>query len=386
MVVVGRVVVVVADDVADSPSPPLHAARRSNAAPAAARRNPIAGDVTLVRMELVTRVERGQGAADRLLLLVHGLGADENDLAGLLPYLDPEGRFLVVLPRAPIAYGPGWQWYEFAESGADPATFLAAVDAVGEVVDAACEEHDLRPDEAVFGGFSQGASLTLALGLRKSDAPHPAGVLCMSGFLPGMPGLEYDWDAELPPVLVQHGTHDPMLPVQRGRAAAQELAQRGVPTVYGEYPMAHQVALESVEQAAQWLKAVAAGERPSEAVATLDESVQPVDDGPVKTVTTATFEEEVLRSDLPVVVDFWAPWCGPCRQVSPIVEQMARMREGSYKFVKINIDENPQVAQTFDVQSIPLIALFRNGRLERASLGAKPRQHLEAELGMLVIP
>ena len=90
--------------------------------------------------------------------------------------------------------------------------------------------------------------------------------------------------------------------------------------------------------------------------------------------------------DVPVIVDFWAPWCQPCRQVSPIVEQIASMREGAYKVVKVNIDEEPQLAQTFEVQSIPMIGLFRNGRLERAALGAKPRQQLEAELGMLVIP
>jgi thioredoxin 1 len=106
----------------------------------------------------------------------------------------------------------------------------------------------------------------------------------------------------------------------------------------------------------------------------------------VKPVTTATFEREVLQSDVPVIVDFWAPWCQPCKQVSPIVEQIAAMREGAYKVVKINIDEEPQLAQTFQVQSIPMIGLFRDGRLERSALGAKPRQQLEAELGMLVIP
>ena len=69
-----------------------------------------------------------------------------------------------------------------------------------------------------------------------------------------------------------------------------------------------------------------------------------------------------------------------------MIEQMAAMRGDAYKFVKLNIDEAPDIAQTYDVQSIPLIGLFRNGRLERKSLGAKPRPQLEAELGMLVIP
>jgi thioredoxin len=84
------------------------------------------------------------------------------------------------------------------------------------------------------------------------------------------------------------------------------------------------------------------------------------------------FEAQVIErsKQVPIVVDFWAPWCGPCRQVGPIVEQIAAMRQGSYKVVKVNIDEEPALAQEYEVQSIPLIGLFRNGRLERASLGA----------------
>jgi thioredoxin 1 len=143
--------------------------------------------------------------------------------------------------------------------------------------------------------------------------------------------------------------------------------------------MEHNVAVESLRDARDWLGQVLAGEQPSESI----------DDDPVElvpAVTTAEWEPQVLRSDVPVIVDFWAPWCQPCRQVSPIVETIAAMRKGSYKVVKVNIDNEPQIAQQYDVQSIPMIGLFRNGRLERSSLGAKPRQQIEAELGMLVIP
>jgi thioredoxin len=101
-------------------------------------------------------------------------------------------------------------------------------------------------------------------------------------------------------------------------------------------------------------------------------------------VTDATFENEVLQSGEPVLVDFWAEWCGPCHAVSPVLERIAEERK--LKLVKVNIDENPDLAERYGVRSIPLVALFRDGRLERASLGAKPRAAIEADLGMLVIP
>jgi thioredoxin 2 len=112
----------------------------------------------------------------------------------------------------------------------------------------------------------------------------------------------------------------------------------------------------------------------------------PAPTAPAQAATAAEFDAALRDSALPLVVDFWAPWCGPCRQVSPIVETIAAMRNGAYKVVKVNIDEEPALAQEYGVQSIPMIGLFRNGRLERSSLGAKPRQQIEAELGMLVIP
>ena len=331
-------------------------------------------------MALITNVVSGSEAR-RVLLLAHGYGADERDLGGLLSYLDPEGQFATVMPRGPhVAPGaPGFSWYDMSAPPSS-ATFAEVLDALDETLDAACAEYGFPRSEAIVGGFSQGAGLSLALALRPGESSHPAGALAMSPFLPGLEGLEID-DAAVAsiPVLLQHGTHDQMIPVKQSRTLARALRAAGVPTVFREYPMEHQVALESLQDARAWIARVIAGEVPDE----------PVPDDPVElvpSVTTAAFKREVLESDLPVIVDFWAPWCGPCRQVSPIVEQIAGMRDGAYKVVKVNIDDEPELAREYDVQSIPLIGLFRNGRLERSSLGLKPRQQLEAELGMLVIP
>ena len=334
-------------------------------------------------MALVTNTVKAS-SAQRLLLLVHGYGADEQDLGGLLPYLDPDGLFAAVMPRAPMPApgAPGYMWYDMTGGGDDVGSqFLAALAELDALVDQQCEQLGLDRSEAIFAGFSQGGGLALALGLFTAPDPdrvpvRPAGVLAMSPAAMTGPVDEHARDV---PVLVQHGTDDPLIPVQRSRDLARDLRAFGVPTVYREYPMEHQVAIEGLRDARAWLGEVLAGERPDEAIP--DDPIELV-----PPVTTAQFEREVLRSELPVIVDFWAPWCQPCRQVSPIVETIAGMRASSYKVVKVNIDDEPKLAQEYGVQSIPMIGLFRNGRLERASLGLKPRPQIEAELGMLVIP
>lgn len=94
-------------------------------------------------------------------------------------------------------------------------------------------------------------------------------------------------------------------------------------------------------------------------------------------VTDLTFEAEVLRSDVPVVVDFWAPWCGPCRMVTPVLEELAEEYAGRVKVVKVNADENPGLSEDFKVQSIPYIAFFARGEMENSLVGARPKAVLK---------
>ncbi|MDR0944609.1 MAG: thioredoxin [Bifidobacteriaceae bacterium] len=97
-------------------------------------------------------------------------------------------------------------------------------------------------------------------------------------------------------------------------------------------------------------------------------------------VTDANFDEKVLKSDLPVLVDFWAPWCGPCRQVGPIVEQLADAHSAKLKFMKMNIDENPTTPQRYGIASIPTLNVYKGGELVASVVGAKPKPALEADL------
>ena len=100
-------------------------------------------------------------------------------------------------------------------------------------------------------------------------------------------------------------------------------------------------------------------------------------------VTETTFEAEVLESEQPVVVDFWAEWCGPCHAVAPVLDQIAEERPGELRIAKVNIDEQPALAQRYGVMSIPTIILFREGKPAAAAVGAQPKGMLERNLGLV---
>src|SRR5260370_11076287 len=100
------------------------------------------------------------------------------------------------------------------------------------------------------------------------------------------------------------------------------------------------------------------------------------------TVTEQSFEEEVLQSEKPVIVDFWAEWCGPCHAVAPVLDRIVDERNGDLKLVKVNIDEQPALSQRYGVQSIPTIILFKNVEPAAPAIGAQPKPALERALGL----
>ena len=100
-------------------------------------------------------------------------------------------------------------------------------------------------------------------------------------------------------------------------------------------------------------------------------------------VTETTFEQEVLQSDKPVIVDFWAEWCGPCHAIAPVLDRIAEEREGEVKVVKVNIDEEQGLAMRYGIASIPTVVLFKDGEPAAAAIGAQPKQALEKSLGLV---
>jgi len=101
-------------------------------------------------------------------------------------------------------------------------------------------------------------------------------------------------------------------------------------------------------------------------------------------VTDGNFDEEIVKADIPAMVDFWAEWCGPCKMVGPTVEALAKEYEGKIKIAKMNVDENRETPAKFGIRNIPTLILFKNGEVAQTIIGAQTKSHLEEELKKLL--
>ena len=211
-------------------------------------------------LSLVHHVQEPRAKGERrppLLLLLHGIGSNEDDLYTLAPYLD--GRFLVVSARAPLVMGPGsfgWFNIEFTPRGmiADQEqaeqSHSLLLKFIGELVEA----YEVDPACVYLMGFSQGAAMSLSVALTNPE--KLGGVVAMSGRFPSLSGSQVAGPEAFRglPVLITHGIYDPVLPIEDGRAAREKLEALPVELAYHEYPMGHEVSLESLRDVSAWLK------------------------------------------------------------------------------------------------------------------------------------
>jgi phospholipase/carboxylesterase len=196
-------------------------------------------------MSLVVATRPAAGDPEGALVLLHGRGADEHDLAPLADALDPERRLAAYLPRGPLSLPPGGaHWYAVREVGfPDPETFRPTYALLSEWLDG------LGLEPLVLAGFSQGAVMSYALGLG-AGRPRPAAILAFSGFLPAVEGFDLELEARAGlPVAIAHGALDPIITVDFGRAARDRLAAAGLDVSYREDPAGHSITQAGLVQA-----------------------------------------------------------------------------------------------------------------------------------------
>jgi phospholipase/carboxylesterase len=207
-----------------------------------------------VRVALTARVRPAAGEAEGALVLLHGRGADEDDLFPLLDLLDPERRFVAATPRAPLSLPPGGaHWYVLAGIGTpERETFLASYAAASEWVDGFLAEHGLGYEQLVLGGFSQGGVMSYSVGLG-AGRPRAAALVVFSSFMPTVAGFELDLSLPLPPIAIGPGTLDPVIGVEWGRRARAVLESAGADVMYRETAMGHQLDPAFVRDVAVWI-------------------------------------------------------------------------------------------------------------------------------------
>jgi phospholipase/carboxylesterase len=206
-------------------------------------------------VSLEARARSADGDPEGALVLFHGRGADELDLVPLLEVLDPSRRYLGVTPRGPLSLPPGGaHWYVVRQVGfPDPGTFLPTAELAGAWLDALANETGIPPERTVLGGFSQGGVMSYALGLAKGR-PRPAAIVAFSGFVPQVEGFELDLGPPLPPIAIGHGTYDPIIDVEFGRAARRVLEDAGADVLYREYPLPHAIDPRFATEVADWVR------------------------------------------------------------------------------------------------------------------------------------
>jgi phospholipase/carboxylesterase len=204
---------------------------------------------------LVHRVRPARGTPEGALVLLHGRGADEQDLLGFLDILDPERRMVGVTPGGPLFLPPGGRhWYIVPRVGfPDRETFTASYGLLDGFLDAVATAVGVPNERVVLGGFSQGAVMAYALGLGRGR-PTPAAIIALSGFIPSVTGWEADLERPGLRVWIAHGRNDPVIPVEFARDARMRLEEAGLPPTYHETEASHHVDPRVLVELPGWVR------------------------------------------------------------------------------------------------------------------------------------